>query len=108
VSSVNVGRWPIEVAEDFPKANVIGMDLAPNQPTDNIPNNCDFRVGDMTRDLDLFDDGSIDLVHSRYPFRVSDLVDFYMLGFADMNGPRLLMRSFVCSSLEQVGHNAAR
>jgi len=40
------------------------MDLSPIQPTD-VPENCDFIVGDLTEDLDSFDDGSVDLVHSR-------------------------------------------
>ena len=41
------------------------MDISPIQPTLS-PANCEFLVGDLTTDLDEFDDGSIDLVHSRY------------------------------------------
>ena len=62
--SAKKGRWVIEVADEFPKANVVGMDLAPIQPID-VPLNCEFRVGDMTKDLDDFVDGNVDLVHSR-------------------------------------------
>jgi hypothetical protein len=41
------------------------MDLSPIQPTD-VPVNCEFVVGDLTSELDDFDDGHFDLVHSRY------------------------------------------
>jgi len=36
------------------------------QPTD-VPENCEFIVGDLTETLADFDTGSFDLVHSRYP-----------------------------------------
>jgi ubiquinone/menaquinone biosynthesis C-methylase UbiE len=58
------GRWAIEVADDYPRTRVIGMDLSPMQPTD-VPANCEFVVGDLTETLDTFDDGSFDLIHSR-------------------------------------------
>jgi len=60
-----VGRWAIEVADDYPNAQVIGMDLSPMQPT-YVPQNCEFIVGDLTESLADFNDGSFDLVHSRY------------------------------------------
>jgi hypothetical protein len=44
---------------------VIGMDLSPVQPTE-VPDNCEFRVGDLTESLDDYNDGSFDLIHSRY------------------------------------------
>jgi hypothetical protein len=53
----------MEVAYQFESAHVIGVDLSPIQPTD-VPENCEFRVGDLTEGLD-FDDGSVDLLHSR-------------------------------------------
>src|SRR5271167_630048 len=58
---LTVGRWPIEVADKYPSARVIGMDLAPVQPT-LVPGNCEFVVGDLTRDMYNYDDGSMDLV----------------------------------------------
>ena len=58
------GAWAIEVADEFPTARVIGMDLSPIQPH-HIPRNCEFRVGDLTQDLADFNSGSVDLVHSR-------------------------------------------
>jgi ubiquinone/menaquinone biosynthesis C-methylase UbiE len=58
------GRWVIEVAEAFPRAAVIGTDLSPIQPVDDVPHNAEFLVMDLTEGLD-FDEGSTDLVHSR-------------------------------------------
>jgi hypothetical protein len=56
----------MEVADDFPHADVRGMDLAPIQPR-YVPLNCSFYIRDLTKDLglELFPDGSIDLIHLR-------------------------------------------
>ena len=59
------GLWALEVADKFPTARVIGMDLSPIQPED-VPRNCEFVVGDLTQDLEDYNDGSMDLIHSRY------------------------------------------
>jgi Methyltransferase domain len=58
------GAWARQVADEFPTARVIGLDLSPIQPT-LVPLNCEFMVGDLTQDLGDFNEGSIDLVHSR-------------------------------------------
>jgi len=59
------GRWVVEVAEEFPSTIVTGLDLSPILPHGTIPSNCKFIVGDLTDGL-KFDDGTVDLVHSRY------------------------------------------
>ena len=59
------GAWCVEVAERYPSAIVVGMDLSPIQPT-LVPENCEFIVADLNQGLD-FHDGSQDLVQSRYP-----------------------------------------
>jgi ubiquinone/menaquinone biosynthesis C-methylase UbiE len=59
------GRWAIEVAMEYPTAEVLGLDIsitAPNFPT---PKNCRFVVGDLTKGLSEFADASYYLVHSR-------------------------------------------
>jgi hypothetical protein len=61
------GRWAIEVADEYPHAYVTGIDLAPIQPH-FIPINCEFRVANLTEDLEDFYDGYYDLVHSRYKY----------------------------------------
>ena len=58
------GRWVVEVADQFPEAKVIGMDLSPANPLYELSENCEFIVGDATEGLQ-FDDNSLDLVHSR-------------------------------------------
>jgi hypothetical protein len=46
------------------------MDLAPIQPLE-VPQNCEFQVGDLTKDLADYYDESIDLVHARYVHQAS-------------------------------------
>ena len=58
------GVWAIEVADEFTTAMVYGTDLSPIQHT-SVPINAEFRLMDLNEGL-LFDDGSTDLVHSRY------------------------------------------
>ena len=60
-----IGIWAVEVAEQYPMAQVIGLDLSPIQRV-HVPKNCEFRVGDISTDLGQFHDGSTDLIHSRY------------------------------------------
>ena len=61
------GRWPIEVADTYRNARVIGIDLSPIQPT-RVPRNCEFRVADLREELEEFHDGSMDLIQSRSTF----------------------------------------
>ena len=54
----------IEAANEYPTAKVYGIDLSPIQPK-SAPKNVEFMAPvDFTKGLD-FDEGSIDLVHSR-------------------------------------------
>ena len=57
------GAWCVEVANQFPNADVCGLDLSPIHRKE-IPKNCHFVVGDLNDGL-KFDDSSTDLVHSR-------------------------------------------
>jgi ubiquinone/menaquinone biosynthesis C-methylase UbiE len=57
------GKWPMEVAQQFPQAKVVGFDLSPIERR-NKPANCEFIVGDLNKGLP-FADNSMDLVHSR-------------------------------------------
>ena len=45
------GRWAIQVAEELPAAHVIGMDISPIRPA-RVPPNCEFKIGNLTKDLD--------------------------------------------------------
>jgi len=58
------GIWDVEVAKEYPSANVIGFDLSPISRK-QVPANCTFEVGDLTLDLGRYPEGTFDLVHSR-------------------------------------------
>ncbi|WWC64242.1 uncharacterized protein I303_106851 [Kwoniella dejecticola CBS 10117] len=57
------GTWCVEIAREFPEAEVIGIDLVPIQP-DNLPDNCSFTIDDITKGLP-YPDGTFDLVTGR-------------------------------------------
>ncbi|RXK38724.1 hypothetical protein M231_04034 [Tremella mesenterica] len=58
------GIWAIEMALEFPHVEVLGMDLAPVQRTEGVPDNCHFQVDDAALGLP-FSDGYFDAVHAR-------------------------------------------
>ncbi|KAG8910002.1 hypothetical protein FRC00_009037, partial [Tulasnella sp. 408] len=58
------GSWAIGVAQMFPHANVVGLDLAPVNPISQPPPNCRFQCGDVNEDLSRFYN-SFDVVHAR-------------------------------------------
>ena len=64
VLTISPGRWAIEVAEEYPQTQVIGLDLTPIRPS-YAPSNCTFRVGDLVKDLKELEEGTFDFVHSR-------------------------------------------
>ncbi|KAG8912914.1 hypothetical protein FRC00_003500 [Tulasnella sp. 408] len=54
------GTWAMDMAREFPHAEVVGIDLAP--PTlhsEGIPNNCRFEVDDVNLDLSHYADDTI-------------------------------------------------
>jgi hypothetical protein len=67
LNTERLGKWAIDVADEYVHADVRGFDLAPIQPTD-IPYNCSFLLVDVPLGLEddkTFLPGSIDLVHMR-------------------------------------------
>lgn len=59
------GTWAMDMAREFPHAEVVGIDLAP--PTlhsEGIPNNCRFEVDDANLDLSHYAD-CFNVVHMR-------------------------------------------
>jgi SAM-dependent methyltransferase len=58
------GLWAIQVAEQYPNAQIVGTDISPVQPTVGVPANCEFRLESALDGL-KFHDGSVDLLHSR-------------------------------------------
>lgn len=73
------GIWAIDMADAYPSASVVGVDLAPIQPT-WIPPNCQFEVDDIEDDWQRAEE-SCDFIHCR------ELV------FAIRNWDRLLEQS---------------
>ncbi|KAI5808399.1 S-adenosyl-L-methionine-dependent methyltransferase [Pyronema omphalodes] len=57
------GIWAIDMADQYPMAEVIGIDLSPIQP-EWIPANCRFEVDDAMSEW-TFKEDSFDFIHSR-------------------------------------------
>lgn len=58
------GSWVLDMAEDFPQAEIIGVDLSPIQPN-WAPPNCKFFVDDIESDWTFTPDESFDFIHAR-------------------------------------------
>lgn len=60
------GVWAVEMAHEFPHAEVVGVDLAPCplQP-DEVPSNCRFEVDDINLGLQHFEN-QFDVIHIRF------------------------------------------
>jgi len=62
------GRWPVELAREFPQANVIGLDLEELGSTGTgglaLPANYSFIIGNVLEGLP-FPDANFDFVHQR-------------------------------------------
>lgn len=58
------GIWAIDMADNFPSAQVIGTDISPTQPS-WIPPNCSFQIDDAQLDW-TFEPESFDFIHIRY------------------------------------------
>jgi len=57
------GIWSIDIGEEYPSAQVIGIDLSPTQPT-LVPPNVQFEVDDIEEDWTF--SAPFDLVHVRF------------------------------------------
>lgn len=58
------GFWPIDMADEFPRAEVIGVDLAPIQPR-TVPPNCTFELCDLDQWHIPYPDNHFDFIHAR-------------------------------------------
>ncbi|KAK0622911.1 S-adenosyl-L-methionine-dependent methyltransferase [Immersiella caudata] len=59
-----VGEWAIAMAERYPDCEVFGTDIAPVQPTDQVPFNVEFHI-ENAEDEWIRPPDSVDLVHIR-------------------------------------------
>ncbi|KAG8953828.1 hypothetical protein FRC04_001458 [Tulasnella sp. 424] len=46
------GSWAVDMAKEFPNAEVVGLDIAPVNPSSQPPPNCRFILGDCNTSLD--------------------------------------------------------
>ncbi|KZT57484.1 S-adenosyl-L-methionine-dependent methyltransferase [Calocera cornea HHB12733] len=77
------GQWAVEMAEEWPDVDVVGVDLAPQfrKRAPTAPKNCRFEIDDVTLGLPHFK-AAFDVVHSRsicngvpdYPAYIEDLL----------------------------------
>ncbi|KAH7184733.1 S-adenosyl-L-methionine-dependent methyltransferase [Fusarium flagelliforme] len=58
------GIWAINMADEFPSAQVIATDITPSQPN-FVPPNVEFQIDDATMDW-TFEPESFDFIHIRY------------------------------------------
>lgn len=58
------GCWAIDIADEFPKVEVVGVDLAPIQPR-SVPPNCTFELCDLDQWTLPYPDNHFDLIHAR-------------------------------------------
>ncbi|CAG8052877.1 unnamed protein product [Penicillium nalgiovense] len=58
------GEWALEMAEDYPQADVIGTDLSPIQPNWSPPN-CRFYIDDAESDWTFSPGEAFDYIHLR-------------------------------------------
>lgn len=58
------GIWAMEMAEDFPGAEIVGTDLSPIQPN-WAPPNCRFFIDDVESDWTFTQDEAFDYIHAR-------------------------------------------
>ncbi|KDR81663.1 hypothetical protein GALMADRAFT_263944 [Galerina marginata CBS 339.88] len=58
------GAWAIDIADEFPRAEVIAVDLAPIQPR-NVPPNCTFELCDLDQWNIPYPDSHFDFIHAR-------------------------------------------
>ncbi|KAJ5508517.1 hypothetical protein N7527_010660 [Penicillium freii] len=58
------GEWALEMAEDYPQADIIGTDLSPIQPS-WAPPNCRFFIDDAESDWTFSPGEKFDYIHAR-------------------------------------------
>ncbi|KAF6839261.1 methyltransferase domain-containing protein [Colletotrichum plurivorum] len=95
------GIWAIDFADEFPSAEVIGIDISPIQPS-WVPPNCKFNIDDIEQPW-TFPDNFFDLVHIRdLQGSVSDWTALYKQAFAAIK-PGGDWRKFLSQACEKLG-----
>ena len=81
--SLGTGIWAMDMADDMPSTQVIGIDLSPMQPT-AVPPNLEFQIMDADEPWEF--SMKFDLIHTRLMngFSVRSWPHFYQQAFASM------------------------
>jgi SAM-dependent methyltransferase len=91
------GIWAIEMADEFPGAEVIGTDISPIQPT-WVPPNAKFEIEDCTESW-TFGENSFDFIYMRYLYgSISDWSALFAEAFRACR-PGGYVESFECSPM---------
>jgi ubiquinone/menaquinone biosynthesis C-methylase UbiE len=77
------GIWAIDMADKYPSAEVLGIDIAPIQPT-WVPPNCHFQMDDAELEW-MHDPDTFDFIHARN------------IGPGIGNWPRLMAEMYRCT-----------
>lgn len=59
------GAWSMEIASEYPKSQVVGVDISPMFPNDIKPSNCTFHQLNLHDGLP-FEDDTFDYIFMRY------------------------------------------
>lgn len=74
------GIWAIDMADEFPEADVVGFDISPIQPS-WVPPNCRFFIDDAQQKW-TFGEAAFDFVHIRALYgSISDWTEMYRQAF---------------------------
>ncbi|KAK7413919.1 hypothetical protein QQX98_007186 [Neonectria punicea] len=77
------GTWAIEFADQYPSAEVLGVDLSPIQPN-LVPPNCKFEVDDINKPW-TYPEHNFDFVHLRAMTGcIPDWTEFYKKAFKSL------------------------
>ena len=75
------GIWAMDVADNYPAAEVVGIDLSPTQPA-MVPPNLRFEIADADEEW-TFREGHFDLIHTRAmnDLTLKNWADYYRQAF---------------------------
>ncbi|EKG20592.1 Methyltransferase type 11 [Macrophomina phaseolina MS6] len=79
------GKWALDLADEFPDATVVGVDLSPIQPT-WVPPNTQFYIDDLESDWVYDDeDDKFDFIHGRgLAGSIGDWAKLYAQAYANL------------------------
>lgn len=74
------GSWSMEIAGEYPKSTVIGIDITPIYPKEIKPTNCAFYQCNVLNTLP-FEDNTFDYIFMRYVTYIHTYVYTYIFTY---------------------------